>query len=229
MLSGRTSMRLFRAVQQSRCSYSTNAMAAAATEDIIYPESQTPNHHDLPSFLEYASRIDMDKKSTTYVGTHYEYTVQSSLERLGMSLKRIGGKSDYGIDILGSWSLPSASQPLKVLVQCKNIARKIDPAQARELEGAFAGAPVGWREAGVLALLVSQKSATKGVREALHRSRWPMGYVLCTPEGRVMQMLWNARAKKEGLEGIEVGLKYTGGDANDKEVILTWKGAAITD
>ncbi len=78
----------------------------------------------------------MDTKSTTYVGTRYEYTVQAALERLGMSLKRIGGKSDYGIDILGLWSLPSAPQPLKVLVQCKNLARKIDPSQARELEGA---------------------------------------------------------------------------------------------
>ncbi|KUJ16825.1 uncharacterized protein LY89DRAFT_65417 [Mollisia scopiformis] len=222
----RTAMRLFRAVQQS-CNYSTNA--TAAPNQLVYPDSQSPSHYDLPSFLEYASRIDMDMKSTTYVGTHYEYTVQSALERLGMSLKRIGGKSDCGIDVLGSWSLPSAPQPLKVLVQCKNIARKIDPSQARELEGAFVGAPLGWRESGVLALLVSQKSATKGVRDALRRSRWPMGYVLCTPEGKIMQMLWNSRAEQEGLGGIEVGLKYAGGEAEEKEVILTWKGEAITN
>ncbi|KAE8444513.1 hypothetical protein EG329_000497 [Mollisiaceae sp. DMI_Dod_QoI] len=171
----------------------------------------------------------MDTKSTTYVGTHYEYTVQSALERLGMSLKRIGGKSDCGIDILGLWPLPSAPQPLKVLVQCKNLARKIDPSQARELEGAFVGAPLGWRDSGVLALLVSQKSATKGVREALRRSRWPMGYVLCTSKGKIMQMLWNSQAEKEGLEGIEVGLKYTGGDVDAKEVVLTWKGEAFTN
>ncbi|PVH82677.1 hypothetical protein DL98DRAFT_414469 [Cadophora sp. DSE1049] len=169
----------------------------------------------------------MDVKSTTYVGTHYEYAAQSALERLGMTLKRIGGKSDYGIDLLGTWSLPSAAEPLKVLIQCKAFARKIEPSQARELEGAFVGAPTGWRGAGVLGLLVSQKSATKGVREALGRSRWPMGYVLCTPEGKILQMVWNRRAEREGLEGIAVNLRYAGGDAAQKEVLLTWKGEDI--
>lgn len=227
MLPGRIAWRHFRAVQQSICSYSTNA--ATIPNKLVFPESQSLHHDDLPSFLEYASRIDMDTKSTTYVGTHYEYTVQSALERLGMTLKRIGGKSDCGVDILGTWSLPSTAQPLKVLVQCKNIARKIDPSQARELEGAFVGAPLGWRGSGVLALLVSQRTATKGVRDALRRSRWPMGYVLCTPEGKIMQMLWNHRAGQEGLDGIEIGLKYAGGNVEEKEVVLTWKGEAITN
>jgi Protein of unknown function (DUF2034) len=226
MHSARASLRFFRPAPalQSRCRYS---VANDGTEELAYPDSQSPNHHDLNSFLEYASRIDMDPKSTTYVGTHYEYTVQAALERLGMSLKRIGGKSDYGIDLLGTWQLPSAPQPLKVLIQCKAFTRKIEPSQARELEGAFVGAPSGWRGVGVLGLLVSQKSATKGVREALGRSRWPMGYVLCGADGKILQMLWNRRAEQEGLDGIEVGLKYTGGDRNDKEVILTHKGEPL--
>lgn len=144
-----------------------------------------------------------------------------------MSLKRIGGKSDCGIDLLGTWPVPSAPLPLKVLIQCKAFARKVNPAQARELEGAFVGAPMGWRGPGVLALLVSQKYATKGVREALGRSRWPMGYVLCGPDGKVRQMVWNRRAEQEGLEGMTVGLRYAGGDSSDREVLLTWKGEAI--
>jgi hypothetical protein len=216
---------LLRTAKQSQWKYSTNA----ATEELVYPNSQSPNHHDLPSFLEYATRIKMDPKSSTYVGTHYEYTVQTALERLGMSLKRIGGKSDYGIDLLGTWPAPSAFEPLKVLIQCKAFARKIEPSQARELEGAFVGAPIGWRGTGVLGLLVSQKSATKGVREALGRSRWPMGYVLCGPDGKILQMLWNRRAEQEGLEGIDVGLKYAGGDRNEKEVVLMWKGEPISE
>jgi Protein of unknown function (DUF2034) len=217
-------MLLLRRAKQSQFKYSTNA----ATEDLVYPDSQSPKHHDLPSFLEYATRIGMDSKTTTYVGTRYEYTVQSALEQLGMSLKRIGGKSDYGIDLLGTWSVPSALEPLKVLVQCKAFARKIEPSQARELEGAFVGAPIGWRGTGVLGLLVSQKSATKGVREALGRSRWPMGYVLCGSDGKILQMLWNRRAEQEGLDGIEVGLKYGGGNRNEKEVVLIWKGEPIS-
>lgn len=196
-------------------------------DELIYPPSQTPNHHDLPSFLDYAARTEMDTKTTTYVGTHYEYTVKSSLQHLGMSLKRIGGKSDCGIDLLGTWSLPSVPQLLKVLVQCKALARKIEPSQVRELEGAFVGAPPDWRGAGVLGLLVTQKPATKGVREALGRSRWPMGYILCGADSKVLQIIWNQKAEQEGLEGIEVGLKYSGSDPNDKEVVLIWKGVAI--
>jgi hypothetical protein len=216
-------MRAFHAWKHSLRRYSTNA----AAEELQYPPSPNANHNDLRSFLEYASRIDLDPQSTTYIGTHYEYTVQSALEGLGMSLKRTGGKSDYGIDLLGTWSLPSAPQPLKVLIQCKAFARKIEPSQARELEGAFVGAPQGWRGPSVLGFLVSQKSATKGVREALGRSRWPMGYVLCGADGKILQMLWNRRAEHEGLEGIDVGLKYAGGDRNEKEVILTWKGDVL--
>jgi hypothetical protein len=144
-----------------------------------------------------------------------------------MSLKRVGGRSDCGIDLLGTWALPSTPQPLKVLIQCKAFARKIEPSQARELEGAFVGAPTGWRGSGVLGLLVSQNSATRGVREALGRSRWPMGYVLCAADGKILQMLWNRRAEQEGLEGIEVGLKYGGGTVAEREVFLMWKGEAI--
>lgn len=169
----------------------------------------------------------MDPKSTTYVGTYYEYAVQTALSRLGLSLKRIGGRSDYGIDLIGTWNLPSSLQPLKVLIQCKALAGKAEPKVVRELEGAFVGAPTGWRGAGVLGFLVSKKPASKGVREALGRSRWPMGYVLCEDDGRVLQMLWNKRAEQEGLEGIGVGLKYGGGEQSERDVILTWKGETI--
>lgn len=197
-------------------------------DDLDYLQPQQSSHHDLASFLEYASRNSLDLKSTTYVGTHYEYTVQSSLKRMGMSLIRRGGKSDNGIDLLGTWAVPSFPTPLKVLVQCKAYARKLDPATARELEGAFAGAPHGWRGSHVLALLAAPTQATKGVREVLGRSRWPMGFVLCERDGKVKQMLWNRSAEEEGLGGLGVDLIYTGGDRNHKEVVLTWKGEIIS-
>lgn len=198
-----------------------------APEDLQYPESINQNHYDLTSFLEHASRVELDSASPTYKGTHYEYTVQPSLERLGMSLKRMGGRSDYGIDLIGTWSLPSTPQPLKVIIQCK--AHGLVPSQARELEGAFVGAPQGWRGTGVLALLVAQRNATKGVREALGRSRWPMGYVYCKSNGEILQILWNKRAEEEGLAGIEVGIKYEGGEASEKEIVLAWKGEVISE
>ena len=235
MFSARSHLRLFPLRRQSSRKCFANSATATATapetvaeaDKLTYPDSQSAEHHDLPSFLEYASRINMDTNSTTYVGTHYEYTAKQALERLGMSLKQVGGRADCGIDLLGTWPLPTAPQPLKLLIQCKAFAAKIKPAQARELEGTFVGAPQGWRTSRVLAFLVSQQAATKGVREALGRSRWPMGYVLCGADGKIMQMLWNRRAAEEGLEGIEVELQYAGGDRNEKEVILTHKGTVI--
>jgi hypothetical protein len=210
--------RLLRPWYNSRTWYST----------VVEPEFQssidfpTSNHHDLPSFLDYASRVGADPQSSVYVGTVYEYTVQSSLARLGISLKRIGGRSDYGIDLLGTWKIPSAASPLKVLVQCKARVAKPKPSEVRELEGAFVGAPSGWRGTGVLGFLVSQKEATKGVRDAIGRSRWPMGYVMCTSRGKILQMLWNRKADDEGLLGAGVTVKYVGGDRDDKEIFLIW-------
>lgn len=194
----------------------------SSTTPLIYPEPPRTNHHDLPSFLTHAERSGLDSKSTLYVGTHYEYTVAQSLTKYGFHLRRIGGHSDYGTDLLGTWSVPSSREPLRVLVQCKAIARKSAPNLIRELEGAFVGAPVGWRGSGVLGVFVTEKTATKGVRDSLARSRWPMGFVSCSREGRVQQVLWNGRAEEEGLEGLGVGIRH-GGEGGEAELVLTWK------
>jgi hypothetical protein len=214
----------------SKYSYSTAAerlkeQPRECTEkEIVYPDRLNANHHDLETYLAYASRSGLDSKSTVYVGTHYEYTVQEVLKRLGFSLQQTGGASDYGIDLLGEWKLPAVPLNLRVLVQCKALAKKSGPNFVRELEGAFAGAPSGWQGSGVIGLLVSQKPATKGMREALARSRWPMGAITCTGEGRLVQMLWNNRANEEGLTGVGVGIRYKGGNLNEEEIHLTFKG-----
>ncbi|EPE31003.1 hypothetical protein GLAREA_03970 [Glarea lozoyensis ATCC 20868] len=197
-------------------------------ESLIFPEPQSPHHRDLPSFLQYATRVELSPTSNVYVGTHYEYTVQNTLQQMGMSLTRMGGKSDYGIDLLGTWTLPTVNYPLKVLLQCKAVSNKVKPAVVRELEGAFVGAPSGWREDGVLAFLVSSGPATKGVREAMGRSRWPMGYIFCDPEGKMLQMLWNRKAAEEGLEGVVVETRYPLGERESKEVVLTFKGTPLS-
>ncbi|CAN8102173.1 unnamed protein product [Discula destructiva] len=191
--------------------------------DLNFPEPPTTNHHDLASFLEHAERSGLDPKSTLYVGTHYEYTVAQTLGKYRFYLRRIGGHSDYGTDLLGTWTVPSAPEPLKVLVQCKAIARKSAPNLIRELEGAFVGAPVGWRGHGVVGIFVTEKPATKGVRDSLGRSKWPMGFISCTREGRVQQMLWNQRAEEEGLEGLGVGMRHSR-DEEVPQILLTWRG-----
>lgn len=201
---------------------------ADVSKPITFKRSLGSDHDDLSSFLQYAERVKLNPRSTTYVGTHYEYTVQAALKRLGMSSTRVGGRSDYGIDLLGSWKVPSLQDPVKVLVQCKARASKATPAEIRELEGTFAGAPCGWNGPGVIALLISQREATKGVRDAMGRSRWPMGFGMCSREGKITQMLWNRRAEEEGLVDLAVTLKYTASGTPD-EIALLWKGQILPD
>lgn len=194
--------------------------ASDDSKTLIYPEASSTQHSNLATFLVHAKRSGLDENSTVFVGTHYEYSVAAALSRYGFSLKRVGGASDYGTDLLGTWTPPTTEQNFRVLVQCKAGTQRVGPNLIRELEGAFVGAPTGWRGHGVLGLLVSQRPATKGVRDSLGRSRWPMGYLCCSGHGAVRQMVWNQRAEEEGLEGFGVTSRYVEGKKGAELVLL---------
>ena len=194
-------------------------------ENLIYPESPTTQHSDLSSFAAYVERTGLDVSSTVYKGTHFEYVVAASLARHGFFLKRVGGASDFGTDLLGTWTPPTTTQRMKTLLQCKAGSQRVGPQHVRELEGAFVGAPPGWRGPGVLAFLVSQNPATRGVRDALGRSRWPMGFICCSGNGLVSQMLWNRRAEEEGLGGFSAVAKRSA-DGPEAEIALM-RGATV--
>ncbi|KAI9731157.1 MAG: hypothetical protein M1834_005350 [Cirrosporium novae-zelandiae] len=197
---------------------------------------QSPHHHDLPTFLAYATGKELDPTSTVYVGTHYEYTVASSLSRISMTLTRVGGRSDAGVDLLGHWHLPSTSPPyapLPVLVQCKAFQASSNwSAIMREMEGSLASAPRGWRKegasGGAVGIVVGPRTATRGVRTTIANSSWPLCWVMCETDGRLTQVIWNGRAERLGLLGIGVGSKYlTTSEGVKEEVVLTWKGEEI--
>jgi hypothetical protein len=182
---------------------------------------------------------------------------------------RTGGRGDGGIDLLGTWHLPQrrtsnasstgggpGPRPLRVLVQCKALKTKLGPNLVRELEGAFVGAPAAYRASpggGVVGVLVSPREATKGVRDAMARSRWPMVWVMLevhersavqgagegpsparvtgAAAGRVKQMRWNKTAASVGLGGLDVTIRYGhGGPGNGgwgKECVLMWQGRPV--
>jgi hypothetical protein len=197
----------------------------------------------LPTFLAHATRSGLSPTSTTYIGTYYEYIVQHTLRRFAFNLQRTGGRGDAGIDLIGTWHLPPvlAPVPLRVLVQCKAFKAKLSPNLIRELEGAFVGAPVGMRGKGVVGVLVSPREATKGVREAMGRSRWPMAWVMLEVLqregedsmgiGKMRQMLWNKAAAEVGLEGLDVTMRYDKALEKKREVgkecALMWQGKPV--
>ncbi|KAM0431814.1 hypothetical protein ACHAPT_005064 [Fusarium lateritium] len=194
--------------------------------ELIYPEAPNKEHSDLATFLAYVERTRLNKRTTVYRGTHYEYTVADTLSQYGFFLKRVGGASDRGMDLLGTWTLPSTSQTMKVILQCKAGARSASPMYVRELKGALAAAPPGWRGADTLGLLVGEKPATKGVQGEMHSSEAALGYVCCSREGEVLQLLWNLKAQEIGLEGVTVGVRY-GAQGEDGKKLVLMKGGKI--
>jgi hypothetical protein len=228
----------------------SNAAPVDIPKLILSPGSEF--HDSLPSFLEYAKRRNLPANTTTYVGTHYEYTTALALLRLGFSLLRVGRRFDDGIDLIGHWVLAPLREPLRVIIQCKARTISVSPCHVRELEGSFFGAPYDWRNKDVLGLLVTPEKATKGTLRAIAESRWPMGFVMISKEGLIQQFVWNKAAAERGLEGVGVVLRHApralfpGLDTPDpkarkvskklakfqnagttKDIVLTWMGSPI--
>jgi hypothetical protein len=198
-------------------------------KDIIAPGSA--QHNDLQSFLKYASRQNLSSTNATYIGTLYEYTVASALRRLGFTLTRTGRTADLGIDLIGHWKVPSLPAPVRVIVQCKGHNKSLGPAYARELEGAFVGAPARWASEGTFGFLAAPMKATRGMRDALIRSRLPMGFLQVTNEGKILQLVWNHEATQRGLEGLGVTARFKPakeGGRLEEEIALTWKGLSLS-
>lgn len=211
--------------------------AALHCETRLYSTARScpasPTHTSLQTFLTHAQSTNLAPTSTVYIGTYYEYLCLSTLRRLSFTLIRTGGRADHGIDLLGHWTVPSLPFPLRVLVQCKALKAKTSPKTIRELEGIFAGAPVGWRGENVIGVLCAKREATKGVREAVRRSAAPVIWIMVEDlghgSGKVRQILWNQRVSQLGAEGVGIGVKYLPGAEGkevETEVGLTWKGKA---
>ncbi|KAE8165927.1 hypothetical protein BDV40DRAFT_40571 [Aspergillus tamarii] len=193
------------------------------------PPHPSANHHDLPSFLAYAERTSLSPKTTAYIGTHYEYKIQRTLRSSAFTLHRVGGRDDAGIDLVGTWHLPRREHPLRVIVQCKSLKTKLGPNLLRELEGTFNQSPVGWRTGDEVGILVSPREATKGVRDALARSTYPLMWMMIERDGTLRQVLWNGRAEQLGLVNLGVEVRYSADEDVDssKGVVLTWDGEEI--
>ena len=159
-------------IQTNRDAITRSGFASSATAD--------PSHNSLSSFLCYAKRTSLDHASTTFAGTYYEYATQERLRSYGFDLTRVGGRGDRGVDLKGSWTIATEGDKieskLQVIVQCKRLRTKVGPNLIRELEGALAG------RSNTLGVLVGTKSATKGVRDAMGRSKVGICWIMLEVE-----------------------------------------------
>jgi hypothetical protein len=129
--------------------------------------------------------------SAVHRGTAFE---QRSLRLLqahfSMALRRIGGRSDGGIDLVGWWWLPFAgSNPgalpdphgllrrrLRVLAQCKAEKKKFSPKYVREMEGVWhlhSSAPSIPSPHPTVALLLSESPFSRATVLNAYRSTVP--------------------------------------------------------
>lgn len=202
--------------QERQTATESEPTAPRATRSALQP------HHDLATFLDYAEEYNLKTTTTVFKGTLYEYTVAEALKAYDMALTRVGKSNDYGIDLLGHWTLPQ-SPSLRIIVQCKMT--KTMPAQIRELEGSYVGAPDGWQGDNVLALLASRHMASPGTQQAIQRSKWPIGFAQIDTDGAVKQFIWNMAATDAGLTGIGVTSKFCAEPGKlESSIVLTWLG-----
>ncbi|KAJ7048585.1 hypothetical protein C8F01DRAFT_995383 [Mycena amicta] len=130
-------------------------------------------------------------------GTAFEERSMRILQKtLSMSLRRVGGKSDGGVDLMGWWWLPAPdfdpSEPetlsrrrrLRVLAQCKAEKKKASPNYVRELEGVLHRHISAAREEDqpLVALLVSESPFTKATLLRAQSSPVPFFLLHLPPE-----------------------------------------------
>nr|XP_025440363.1 hypothetical protein BO95DRAFT_417879 [Aspergillus brunneoviolaceus CBS 621.78]RAH43842.1 hypothetical protein BO95DRAFT_417879 [Aspergillus brunneoviolaceus CBS 621.78] len=184
------------------------------------PPISKHKHYNRASFIDFARRHELSRTSTLFIGNLYEYTVQTELRHAAaLLLHRTGGRSDNGIDHLGTWHLPGHEQPIHVAVQCKAHRRRVGPQCIRELEGVVARRQGAGQAGPRVGMLVNRREASAGVRAALQRSALPLVYLMVDLRGVLRQALWNEAVEALGVAPLGVEVPYP------PPIRLTWDQA----
>lgn len=139
--------------------------------------------------------------SSVHRGTAFERRAMHLLQaNLSMSLCRIGGKSDGGIDLQGWWWLPFAPNAftdptlrwrVRVFAQCKAEKKKIGPKYIREMEGVLHRYHNNPNP--MVALFISESRFTKEALLRMQSSSIPF-FMLHLPsehEDAIGSVVWN--------------------------------------
>jgi hypothetical protein len=151
--------------------------------------------------MRFSSILHNITQSAVHKGVAFEQrSIKVLEEHLSMTLRRVGGKSDGGVDLIGWWWLPQATPPItapaaawntegrkriRVIGQCKAEKKKASPKYVRELEGvlyrymghfsnAESPSPTSQHHHhSVVALLISESPFTKATLLRAHSSSLP--------------------------------------------------------
>ncbi|KAJ3149268.1 hypothetical protein HDU86_006991 [Geranomyces michiganensis] len=138
------------------------------------------------------------------------------LRRHGLSLRRVGGADDRGVDLRGVWDfcLPPAARFLPAIVQCKHYeTARTGPALIRELEGTAA------RESpGTVAVFACSAGFSNAAVAAAFASPIPIALVVVAETG-ITRMTLN-RALTTAVPGLVV-YKGTG------DLVELWLGTSM--
>jgi hypothetical protein len=159
-----------------------------------------------------ASIVTRPLLSAVHRGVAFEQRSLALLRaQLSMSLVRVGGKADGGVDLLGWWWLP-ARRRVRVLGQCKAEKKKLGPNYVREMEGVLHR----HLPADAVALVVSESPFSKATLLRAHSSPVPFFLLHLPPRpedapagSHVGSAFWNpALAGTDGLLRGEVQLRW---------------------
>ncbi|KAF8979537.1 hypothetical protein BGZ46_005304 [Entomortierella lignicola] len=186
-------------------------------------------HNDLQSYKE----LNRNTKSTIYKGTLFEYQTQEVLMKcLGIYTQRTAGAGDLGVDLRGTWFLPTSASPrpgdkvrhLKVIVQCKSTNTRIGPNFVRELQGSLS-----YESQPTMAILAISSDFTKHSFLPYAMSLWPMALVVIDVKNhKCKKLMWNKAAEKV-MHGVQLGEELVRGiDGKiESRPVLCYKGSVL--
>lgn len=165
--------------------------------------------------------------STVHRGAAFEKRALRLLQaNLSMSLNRVGGKSDGGIDLRGWWWLPFTQnafndpthrQRVRVFAQCKAEKKKIGPKHIREMEGVLHRHSDDPNP--MVALFISESLFTKEALLRMQSSSIPF-FLLHLPsmhKDGIGSMVWNhALSSTNGLLQGKVEARWERSEDSDK-------------
>ncbi|RDB30439.1 hypothetical protein Hypma_007318 [Hypsizygus marmoreus] len=198
------------------------------------------------------------RTSSVHRGTAFEERSLGLLqEHLSMSLRRVGGKSDGGIDLMGWWwlppndtnsatkTIPASRRRLRVLAQCKAEKKKMGPNFVREMEGVLhryislsAHTPTtlpsfSSNQFPLVALLISESAFTKSTILRAQSSPVPFFLLHLPPvspdeQGWIGAAVWNpALAGTRGLLGGEMEARWERSLTGDGRPGLWWRNQKL--